>query len=149
MPQSLAVVHLHLVFSTKHRRPLLADHELRDRTHSYLGAVCAERNSPPVRVGGVADHVHMLCRLGRTITIADLVRDAKRASSGWLKEQGIADFDWQDGYGAFGVSPGHVPALVEYIENQENHHRTETFQDEFRRILKKNGAVYDERYVWD
>ena len=149
MPRSLALVPLHLVFSTKNRRPLLADRDLRLRKHACLGASCSERGSPPIRVGGVEDHVHVACRFGRTITIADLVRDLKRASSRWLKEEGVAEFDWQDGYGAFGVSPGRLTASAEYIDRQEAHHRNETFQDEFRRLLQKYGVEFDERHLWD
>ena len=149
MPQSLSQVYLHLVFSTKHRRPLLADADLRRHTHAYLAGICENHRSHAVRIGGVADHVHILCRLGRTIAIADLIRELKRPSSGWLKEQGVADFDWQDGYGAFSVSPAHVHPLVAYIENQETHRRTESFQEEFRRLLRKYQIEFDERYVWD
>jgi putative transposase len=99
----------------------------------------------------VDDHVHILCRLSRTTTIADLIRDLKRASSGWIKREpaALADFDWQDGYGAFSISPSHVEGLKAYIRDQEQHHRRETFQDEFRRLMRKYGIEFDERYVWD
>jgi hypothetical protein len=117
---------------------------------SYLGGVCDGQKSPPIRIGGAADHVHVLCRLGRTIGIAELVRELKRNSSIWVKRDfGLNDFDWQDGYGAFSLSPSHVAATTAYIENQEAHHQSVSFQDEFRRILKKYGVEYDERYVWD
>ena len=97
------------------------------------------------------DHVHILCRLGRTITIADLIRDLKRASSGWCKSlsQTLHEFDWQDGYGAFSISPSHVEGLTMYIHDQEEHHRRESFQDELRRLMRKYGIEFDERYVWD
>jgi len=106
---------------------------------------------PCLIAGGVEDHVHILCRLARTIAIADVVRDIKKASSSMLTDRGEAlrGFHWQNGYGVFSVSPSHVEALTAYIRNQEEHHRQETFQDEFRRLLKKYGLDYDERYVWD
>jgi DNA invertase Pin-like site-specific DNA recombinase/REP element-mobilizing transposase RayT len=151
MPQSLAQLYVHLVFSTKDRHPFLADADLREELHSYLGGARNHLGCPVLRVGGIADHVHVLCRLGRSITVADLVKELKRESSKWFKTRSptLSDFHWQSGYGAFSVSPGHVEALTGYTENQEEHHRNEGFQDEFRRLLKKYGLQWDERYVWD
>ena len=151
MPQSLAQIYLHIVFSTKERRAYLQDAAIREETHRYLGGTCNNLGCPVLRVGGVEDHVHLLCRLGRTITIADLIRELKRESSQWLKPKApdLAGFYWQNGYGAFSVSPGHVESVREYIAKQEEHHRATTFQDEFRRLLTKYGVEWDERYVWD
>jgi len=151
MPQSLAQVYLHIVFSTKDRTPWLSDRAIRNELHHYLGGTSNNLGCPVIRVGGVEDHIHLLCRFGRSITIADFVRDLKRESSKWLKTKSLAlaDFHWQNGYGSFSVSPSHVPALTTYIDNQEEHHRTESFQDEYRRVLKKYGLEWDERYVWD
>jgi putative transposase len=119
-------------------------------TH-YLAATLNNLDCPALLVGGVEDHIHALCRLGRQITIANLIRDIKKASSSMLHDRSpqLRRFAWQSGYGAFSISPSHVPALMRYIENQEEHHKTETFQDEFRRLLRKYGIEYDERYVWD
>jgi REP element-mobilizing transposase RayT len=124
---------------------------LRAELHRYLGGTCRALDSPSLIVGGVADHVHILCRLSRTHTIADFLRELKRESSKWVKEKEpqLADFHWQGGYGAFSVSPTHVRPLTAYIANQEEHHKTMSFQDEFRRLLQKYGVEYDERYVWD
>jgi len=151
MSQSLAQIYLHIVFSTKDRRPFLQDPTLRDEAHNYLGGTCNNLGCPVLRVGGTADHVHILCRFGRSISVASLVMELKRESSKWVKTKSdrLADFYWQNGYGAFSVSPGHVEMLRTYIANQEEHHRTETFQDEFRRLLTKYGLEWDERYVWD
>ena len=151
MPQSLAQIYLHVVFSTKHRVPFLQNKGLRAELHAYLGGICRDLDSPSVIIGGVEDHVHVLCRLSRTQKVADLVRELKRESSKWLKtkEVELTDFHWQDGYGAFSISPGHVETLRAYIENQEEHHAKESFQDEFRRLLQKYDIEYDERYVWD
>jgi REP element-mobilizing transposase RayT len=119
--------------------------------HRFLGGACNDLSCPVLRVGGVADHVHILCRLGRSISVADLLKELKRSSSQWIKTKDatLGEFYWQNGYGAFSVSPGHVEMLTHYIENQEEHHRTETFQEEFRRLLVKYGFEWDERYVWD
>jgi len=151
MPQSLAQVYLHLVWSTKHRQSFLSDREQREKMHAYLAGTCHNLKCPSLIVGGIEDHVHILCRLGRTITIADLIRDLKRASSGWVKTLSpqLKEFDWQDGYGAFSISPSHVAGLSAYIRDQEQHHQRESFQDEFRRLMRKYGMEFDERYVWD
>ena len=149
MPQSLAKVYLHLVFSTKNRQRFLVDKALRAACHAYLAGTCKGRGSPSLIVGGVADHVHVLCMFGREESIAVLIRELKRESSKALKTKGLASFCWQAGYGAFSVSPAHVPALEEYIRRQEEHHQSVSFQDEFRRLLRKYGVAYDARYVWD
>jgi REP element-mobilizing transposase RayT len=151
MPQSLAQIYLHIVFSTKQRTPWLQDRALRQRVHAYFVGTCKNLDSPSLRIGGVEDHVHILCRLSRQLTVADCIRELKRESSKWIKSQvpSLKDFHWQSGYGAFSVSPSHVPPLEEYIAVQEEHHRQESFQDEFRRLLRKYGIEFDERYVWD
>jgi putative transposase len=151
MSQSLAQIYLHIVFSTKSRQPLLRDKEFRGRTHAYLAGICKNLDCPALVVGGIEDHVHILCRFGKTIEVATLLRELKRDSSKWIKEneRRLNDFHWQAGYGAFSVSPGHADALQEYIQNQEEHHRCEGFQDEYRRLCKKYGLEIDERYVWD
>jgi putative transposase len=99
----------------------------------------------------VEDHVHILCRLSKSLTIPAFLAELKRESSKWIKvrDAGQSAFHWQDGYGAFSVSPSHVDVLDEYIQHQEDHHRQESFQDEFRRLLAKYEVEYDERYVWD
>ncbi len=101
-------------------------------------------------VGVVEDHVHILCNLHRTITIAQLVEQLKTNSSARIKEEGdsLRDFHWQSGYGAFSVSQSNVESVKAYIAGQEEHHRTRTFQEEFRLLLERHGVAYDERYVW-
>ncbi|MHC4447147.1 MAG: IS200/IS605 family transposase [Planctomycetota bacterium] len=150
MPQSLAQMYLHIVYSTKLRKPYLKEEALREHMHAYLVGICRQLESPALIVGGVADHVHLLLRQSRIITVADLVRTLKRSSSKWIKTQTpqLSDFHWQEGYGAFSVSPSHVPNLKAYIANQTQHHRYESFQDEFRRLCRKYGLDLDERYAW-
>lgn len=151
MAQSLAQIYVHIVFSTKERHPFLRDRELREEMHCYLIGICGRQGSPSVAVGGVEDHVHLLCRLSPTLAVADLVRELKRDSSKWVKLR-HADthlFDWQNGYGAFSLSPAHVDPLMAFIADQERHHQTDSYQDELRRILRKYGVEYDERYLWD
>lgn len=151
MPQSLVQIYVHLVFSTKQRQPFVQSPDIRNRLHAYLAGICNNHESPAVKIGGVEDHVHILCRLGKTLDVSSLVRELKRDSSKWVKDAdpNLAAFAWQAGYGAFSVSPSHVDALIDYIANQQQHHRKESFQDEFRRICAKYGVPIDEQYVWD
>ena len=103
----------------------------------------------PIKIRGTADHVHIVSALSRTISLADLIQRLKGASSKVLKEKGIRQFSWQNGYGAFSVSESNVKSVAAYVENQEEHHRTLTFQEEFRAFLKKHRIPFDERYLWD
>lgn len=151
MPQSLARVVLHVVFSTKHRVPFLRDGEVRTRTHAYMAGVLQNLGCEPILINGVQDHVHLLCNLSRTVTIAQVVEEAKKATSKWMKEQGAhyGEFFWQGGYGAFSVSQSNVEQVRAYLAAQEEHHRTVSFQDEFRALCRKHGVAIDEQYVWD
>src|SRR3954463_477993 len=108
MPQSLSVVYIHLVFSTKERRPFLRDAELRRNVHTYLGEISKRLDCTPIVVGGVEDHVHLLGRFGRTITQAEWVKELKRVSHEWIQRQGTSDFQWQTGYAAFSVSQSNL-----------------------------------------
>ena len=150
MPQSLSFVLVHVVFSTKDRAPVL-DVDVRAQLHAYLATVARNRDCECYRAGGVADHVHLAIRLSRTLTVANLVGELKTSSSKWLKTLSptLANFAWQRGYGAFSVGPSDLEALRGYIDGQEKHHQTRTFQDEFRAFLAKYGLEFDERYVWD
>lgn len=151
MPQSLARVVLHIVFSTKNRVPHLKDPALRARLHASMAGVLQNLGCEPILLNGVEDHVHILCNLSRTVTIADLVEEAKKSSSKWMKEQApeFRDFYWQGGYGSFSVSQSNVEKVRVYIGKQEEHHRKVTYQDEYRALCRKHGAALDERYVWD
>jgi REP element-mobilizing transposase RayT len=119
--------------------------------HAYLATVARNLGCECFRAGGVADHVHLAVRLSRSVTIAALVEELKTASSKWVKTQHAAlrNFAWQRGYGCFSVAPGDLENLVAYIDNQQEHHRTRTFQEEYVALLKKYGIQFDERYVWD
>jgi len=148
MPQSLSAVYVHGVFSTKSRSPFLADEALRKDIHAYIAGVTKRLDCPALEVGGVADHVHLLVRLSRTITIADWMKETKRVSSSFVKETNV-DFAWQAGYGAFSVSATDFDKIIHYIRSQDVHHRTVSFQDEFRQLLREHGMEWDEKYVWD
>ena len=151
MPQSLTQLYVHIVFSTKSRRPFLQDANLRVHMHAYLTGICERQDCPSIATGGAVDHVHILLRLSKNVAVADLIRELKRSSSIWIKDEApsISDFHWQSGYGAFSVSPSHLKSLSHYIEGQEEHHHKESFQEEFRRLCAKYGVEIDERYAWD
>jgi putative transposase len=149
MPQSLSYLVVHLIFSTKHREPVL-DSAIRPALHAYLATVARNAGCECYRVGGAADHVHLAVRISRTISTAQLIEGLKTASSKWLKTQAptLADFAWQGGYGAFSLGPSSLEALKRYIASQERHHEKVTFQEEYRRLLKRYGIECDERYLW-
>jgi len=151
MPQSLSAVYIHVVFSTKERRPFLRDRDKREALHAYLGGISKTLECPPIIVGGIEDHVHLLARFARTITQAEWVKELKRVSNLWLKEQGrtYTEFQWQGGYADFSVSQSNLDRVKKYIANQEEHHRKLSFQDELRGLLRKHNVDWDERYVWD
>lgn len=150
MPQSLARVYIHSVFSTKHRLPILRD-DVRESLHRYAATVLQNIECPPVLINSVEDHIHILHELGRTISVSDAIQEVKTSTSRWLKSQSarLSDFAWQSGYGAFSVSCSNVDAVRAYIADQRGHHRTSTFQEEFLAFLERHKVKYDERHVWD
>ena len=150
MPQSLSFLLIHVVFSTKNRA-LVLGRTIRPTLHAYLATVARNADCECYRVGGTDDHVHLAVRLSRTITVANLVEKLKTSSSKWIKTQSpeLASFSWQRGYGAFSVGPANLDDLRRYIDNQEEHHRVRTFQEEYRSFLVKYGIEFEERYVWD
>jgi REP element-mobilizing transposase RayT len=148
MPQSLAAIYLHAIFSTKNRSSFLSDEGFRRELFAYTAEVSNRLECPAIEVGGVADHLHILARFGRGITVSDWMREVKRISSTFVKTRD-PEFSWQAGYGVFSVSAPHVEIVRAYIVGQEEHHRTVSFQDELRRIMTEHGVVWDEKYFWD
>lgn len=151
MAQSLSAVYVHLIFSTKNRFPFLHDLDTRQATFAYLSGTSKKLDCPTIAVGGMPDHVHVLARLGRTISHADWVKEVKRVTNGWLKKQEprLSKFEWQSGYAAFSVSQSNLNRVRKYIGEQETHHRKFGFQDELRTLLCRHEIDFDERYVWD
>jgi REP element-mobilizing transposase RayT len=150
MPQSLASVLIHLLFSTKNREPLIAA-EVEADLYAYLGGAFRALGCPLLAGNGTEDHVHLLFRLSRTSTLAQVVEAIKSGSSKWMKGKGPrwAGFYWQAGYGAFSIGEPGVEALRRYIANQKERHRRRSFQEEYRQFLETYQIEYDERYVWD
>ncbi len=150
MGQSLVKNYLHIVFSTKHRVPMILP-PFEEELHSYLGGICKNLECQPIKIGGYTEHVHILCMLSKKIALMKLLEEIKSHSSKWMKtkDASLKNFYWQDGYGAFSVNPAQVDTVIAYITNQHEHHRKKTFQNEYRAFLKKYRVDYDERYVWD
>jgi putative transposase len=150
MAQSLARILVHLVYSTKHRAPLLPAEPYRE-LHAYSHGIFKDRKCHLIEMNNVADHVHALFDLHRTASVADVVMHVKKGTSRWLKEQGpeFSDFDWQDGYGAFSIGRSQRVEVVSYVRNQQERHVRISYQDEFRKFLESYEIEYDERYVWD
>jgi putative transposase len=150
MPQSLVKNYLHITYSTKHRQPLISV-DVEAELHNYLGKICANHECYPIKIGGYDDHVHIVCSLSRKIALMSFVEHLKTSSSKWMKtkDQKLKEFYWQGGYYAVSVNPADLQRLVDYVENQREHHGAETYQQEVLALLVENDIQYDERYVWD
>jgi REP element-mobilizing transposase RayT len=141
--------YFHCVFSTKDRRPLITD-QLRERLWPYLGGIARENGMKALEIGGVADHIHMLLSVPATMAISKALQLIKGGSSKWVHDT-FPDrrlFGWQSEYAAFSVSVSQIDAVANYIRNQEEHHKRQSFSDEFVALLKKHGIKYDEQYLW-
>jgi len=140
-------LHYHIIFGTKNHEPII-HLAWRGDLHAYLGGIIRTANGIAESVGGVADHVHLLIGLRATHRLADVLRELKAVSSGWVrKEIGMHGFAWQEGYGAFTVSASQLEAIRDYIEQQAEHHRTRTFREEYLELLRRSGIEFDERYL--
>jgi putative transposase len=150
MPQSFVCMNCHVVFSTKHREPWLAD-ELPPRLYAYIGGIVRAHGSVLVAAGGMPDHVHLIASLSKESSIAELLREIKANSSRWIHETfpHLSGFHWQTGYGAFAVSYSDLERVKQYLREQPQHHRQRTFQEEFIALLKRHNMAYDEQYLWD
>lgn len=151
MPQSLSQMYVHIIFSTKEQIPFLKDIVIRKEMHAYLASIIKAYTNIPLIVGGVEDHIHILCVLSKTNTLAKVVGETKRNSSKWIKTKDAiySDFLWQRGYGAFSVSHSQIKRVHRYINNQEQHHKKISFKEEYLDFLKKHEQEFDDRYLWD
>jgi len=149
MAKSYCNLLYHLVFSTKNRDAWF-EPDARPRVHEYLGGAIKGQGGIPLAVGGTADHVHLFCKLRQDKALSDVLREVKASSSAWIHDTfRTVAFAWQEGYGAFTVSPSQAERLRQYVAGQEAHHRRTTYQQEFLTLLQKHGVAYDERYLWD
>ena len=149
MPQSLAKIIVHIVFSTKNHDPCLSN-DIRPGLFAYIAGILNKLDSKAILINGVEDHVHILCLLSKNHAPCEIVEKVKTGSSKWIKTQasGPDSFQWQNGYGMFSVSQSNVESVRRYIAEQEEHHRNVSFKEEFRKFLDKYKVQYDEKYVW-
>jgi putative transposase len=140
---------VHIIFSTKDRRPLLDD-DLRSRLYPYIGGILNRLGAVPLALNGPADHVHGLVKVRAVHSVAKVVEKLKSNSAGWIHDEWPCrrSFAWQEGYAALSVSESQVPDLLKYIAGQEKHHRKVSFQEELVSYIKVHGIEYDERYIW-
>lgn len=149
MGQTLTSITLHIIFSTKGRTPSI-NSELKQDLMAYMGGIVRELKGEPLIINGISDHVHMLIEIPPTISTSDFMRVVKTNSSKWVHQNyGLKTFAWQDGYGAFSVSKSGIPAVFDYIKDQEQHHKKRSFQEELIAFLHKYTISYDDRYLWE
>ncbi len=150
MPQSLSNILVHIVFSTKLSKPLIAK-AIKKELYSYMATILKDCECSPIIIGGIEDHVHVLCKLSKTRSMSSVIEDVKKKFSKWIKGKSLEykNFYWQNGYGVFSIGKSQVNTLKEYIQKQEEHHRKKSFKDEFLEILNRYEVEYDERYLWD
>ena len=149
MPHSHVINLMHCTFSTKERLPFI-DSELEARLWPYMGGIARDNNMKALAIGGTNDHVHALLSLPATMTFAKAVQLIKGGSSKWIHDTfaKYKKFAWQEGYGAFSVSASQARRTIAYINNQKEHHRKRSFEEEFIELLDKHGVEYDRRYVF-
>jgi putative transposase len=142
-------LHYHVVFSTKNREPLIAS-DIEQRIWAFIGGIARTHKMTALQVGGVEDHIHALVTAPAVLAPKDIAQFLKGESSKWIHSEfpSIRRFGWQDGYGAFTVSRSNIPDVIRYIQNQREHHKKKTFQEEYLELLQKHGVEYDERYLW-
>jgi len=154
MPQSLSMLATHLVFSTKNREPFLKNPDLQIEVEKYISTILKNNDSPVIAIKVMPDHIHVLFLLSRTHSVSELVQTIKRDSSKWIKTKSainpfLEKFHWQSGYSIFAVSKSVQGKVIAYIQNQEEHHKSVSFNDEYLSLLKKHELEYDEKYLWD
>ena len=147
--QSLSKIILHLVFSTTNREKCIPENSLKE-LHAYIAGICREMRCEAFRVGGMRDHIHIACTLSRTITVSDLLRHIKGGSSQWVHNNtSSSKFSWQSGYGAFSIGESQLEALIAYIENQQSHHKSQSYREELIHFLDKYNVDHDEEHLWE
>ena len=150
MPSTYSNLLYHIIFSTKQREPLITP-GWREELYRYVAGILRGQDGLPLEIGGMPDHLHLVCRTRPDVSVSEIVRLVKANSSKWANErpEGMGRFAWQRGDGAFTVSVSQLDAVRQYVRSQEEHHRTRTFQEEFVEFLKRHEIEFDERYLWD
>jgi REP element-mobilizing transposase RayT len=142
-------IYYQIVFSTKHRNPVLnIEHE--DQLYKYIWGIVKNKNCKLYRINGMPDHIHLFTDLHPSVSLSSFVKDIKVSSNLWIKQSGLfPDFEeWQSGYGAFTYSEREKDTIINYIKNQKEHHKNESFEDEYKNLLISHGVEFDEKYLW-
>jgi len=150
MAQSLSKIYLHIIFGTKHWQPMIkSPHD--KKLFAYVAGTANSLDCAAISVGGHLNHIHVLCRLAKNITISNLLETLKKRSSKWMKiqDKSLENFFWQKGYAAFSIGENSVERVRNYIENQSEHHSRVNYRDEIIRLLEEHDLDYDEQYFWD
>ena len=149
MANTYTCLHYHIIFSTKNRERWITS-DIEPRIWAYLGGIARENRLVPLMIGGIEDHVHLVLNVPPSVALSKALQLLKGGSSKWIHETfpALRGFGWQDGYGAFTVSKSNLTEVIKYVEDQREHHRYKTFQEEFRAFLDRHGVEYDERYLW-
>ncbi len=139
----------HLVWSTKERQPFIP-HDFQDRVYQYLAGTLKAKKCHPIQIGGMPDHIHILTEMNPDVAPAEVIRNIKVSATKWIKNTWptFSNFAWQEGYGAFSVSASNREAVLNYIKNQEKHHKVKNFMDEFLELLDRHEVEYDIKYLW-
>lgn len=150
MSHSLNKIYIHTTFSTKGRVHLLNE-QISTELYSYIGGICNALECYPVKIGGTSNHIHCLNLLSKKITLIKFIEEIKKSSSKWIKtkDDKLRNFYWQYGYGSFSVNPSEIDIVVDYIDNQREHHKKHTFEEEFLAFLRKYNVEFEEKYIWD
>ncbi|MCG2589087.1 IS200/IS605 family transposase [Rhodohalobacter sulfatireducens] len=150
MSQSLSAIYIHATFGTKDRNYWINE-KISTNLHAYMATILKNLNCPALIINSMPDHVHILFRMSKTVTIAQVIEEVKKSSSKWIKNQlsGTPSFYWQRGYGAFSVSCSHLDVVTEYIAHQNEHHKKVTYKEEIERLMDKyNVNEYEPAYYW-
>lgn len=149
MANTLTDLIYHIVFSTKNRSPIIHS-GLQEKLYSYIAGIAKRQEALVIQIGGVSDHVHIVLQLKPTHKLSEVIQKIKGHSSKWINKQNntTTKFQWQEGYGVFTVSASQKPLVIQYVKEQEKHHKKVTFKDELVMFLKRHHIEYDEKYIW-
>ena len=149
MSQSLSKLYVHLIFHVKNNMSVIKPEDEKE-LFAYIGGIIKLSKSISVCINGTEDHIHVLCIMSKNVSLAALLEDIKRNSSRWIKtkDDHYQSFAWQGGYSGYSVSQSKVEVVERYIQNQKEHHKHQTFREEYIQFLKENGVEYNEEYLW-
>ena len=140
----------HIIFATRYRRKTIRP-ELQHRLYEYIGGIVRKQKGHLIEIGGVEDHIHILANLSPVAAISDSIRDIKANSAKWMNElpERKDKFEWQKGYGAFTVSASQIESVCKYVQNQKEHHRVKSFEEEYIEFLQRHGIEFERRYLFE